>query len=110
MSPTSWKDPDTGIIHAIEREEGKEHKPGLYESADLHALSTSSLLRSFFRQVTMACGMRVLLEGDEFIALHGEAVLRPWITGREAPTCVLCAVATPKTPMRNDWGSNIRGL
>lgn len=105
----TWKDPDTGIIHVIDREEGREHKPKGYESAILHTLSREERLNRFFRRVTMSCGERVQLDSDEFIMPHGEAVLqvpppilRPWLPGREAPTCVRCITVSA-------WASNFRG-
>jgi len=108
----SWKDPDTDLVHVIACEEGKEHKPDAHESAILHTLSTDEIVKRFFRRVAMRCGMRVQLDSDEFIMPHGEAmlqspppILRPWLTGRDAPTCVVCAVVKPSEPVRSVWGS-----
>ena len=112
----SWKDPDTGIVHIIDREEGKEHRPDANETAILHRMSVDEIVHRFFRRVTMRCGERIQLDSDEFIMPHGEAmlqspppILHPWITGRDTPTCVKCAVAKPSESMRNDWGSKLHG-
>lgn len=97
-----WKDPDTGLVHVIDHEEDR--------------LSAWEHAKRFFRCVHTGCGIAVQLDSDEFIIPRGEAmrqspppILRPWLTGREAPTCVVCATAKSSEPMRSVWGSKLRG-
>ena len=113
----SWKDPDTGLVHAIVREEGKssawEHA---HEMPGLIKLPLEEIAKRFFRRVHTCCGIMVQLDSDEYIMPHGEVllqaaspILRPWLTSRDAPTCVVCAVARPSEPIHNDWESKFRG-
>jgi hypothetical protein len=113
----SWKNPDTDVVHVIAIEEGTTRRPDAAESALLHTWTVDEIVKRFFRRVTMACGEQVQLDSDEYILPHGEAllqspppILRPWLTGRDAPTCVACAATKPAEPMRNEWGSKLRGL
>ena len=112
----SWKDPDTGVTHTIAYEEHKVEKPNPTRSMILHTMTPEEVAKNFFRRVTLACGWVLQLDSDEFIMPQGEAVLaspspilRPWVTAREAPTCVQCAATVPRPAMVNDWGSTLRG-
>lgn len=113
----SWKDPDTDLIHAIDREEPKNTVwAHIHEMPGLIELPLEEIAERFFRRVHTRCGLELRLDSDEFIIPHGKdavqslpSILRPWLTGREAPTCVVCAAAEPSKPMRNDWGSSLRG-
>lgn len=113
----SWKDPDTGLVHVIDREEDRssawEHAhemPGLIE------LPLEEIAKRFLRRVHTSCGIMMRLDSDEFIMSQGGSplsarplILRPWLTGRDAPTCVVCAAAKPAESMCNDGGSRLRG-
>ena len=48
------------------------------------------------------------LGGLEMLIAQGARQFEIW-TGREAPTCVVCATAKSSEPMRSVWGSKLRG-
>jgi hypothetical protein len=108
----TWKDPDSDIVHIIDVDEGKETKPTPQQSAVLHTWPLEDIVRTFFRRITMRCGLKLQVDSDECIMPKGEALLaspppllRPWSPGHEAPTCVSCAVTKP---FSSAWGG-VRG-
>lgn len=114
----SWKDPDTGLVHVIGLEEtAREHPRGMPGLIDP---PFEKIVKRFFRRVHTCCGIMMQLDSDEFLIAQGDSalsvlsalsspILRPWLTGRGAPTCVVCAASKPSVPMCNDWGSKLRG-
>lgn len=110
----TWKDPDTDVVHAIVHDEGQTPKDELRQHVAV-APTIPQYLKQYFRRVTMGCGLWLQIDSDDFImpkgqpVLESSTILRPWLVGREPPTCVMCASAGLKPmPARNEWFSGMR--